>query len=251
MSVSRPAPNAGSRRFTPIVLLIYDLLVIRFSNPLVWRCPTQKYLRPLFTDNFSKKHLDIGVGNGYFPTKALADLGRREGRKPKDQQLTLADLSEHSLESAKHRVISQHPEANVQCVLADAAKQLPAELRNDKFDSASLYLVLHCMPGPTASKAEAIRNAKSVLTGNGVLVGSTALGKKWEKTQEGYRVMHDQKLGRLTTFALGFYNKRGIFDNYQEDPNVFDKTLREEFEDVETRVIGMMFLFRASKPRKV
>ncbi|KAF5022680.1 hypothetical protein F66182_5228 [Fusarium sp. NRRL 66182] len=246
MTIIPHAPNAGSVRFTPIVLHIYDFYVIRVSAPLIWRCSPQKYLRPLFSDNFSKRHVDIGVGNGYFPTKAIKDIGRN----PKDQHLTLVDLSEHSLASARQRVLAQYPETDVRCVLADAAKPVPAALQNEQFDSASLFLVLHHMPGPTLAKAKAIANAKGLLASHGVLVGSTVLGKQWEKTDHGYKVKDEKPLGRFASFALGFYNKRGIFDNLQEDPNVLEKVLRQEFEEVETRVVAMMFLFRASKPRK-
>lgn len=246
MTVATPAHNAGSIRFTPIVLVIYDLYVIRVSAPLIWRCSVQKHLRPLFSENFSKRHVDIGVGNGYFPIKALQD----QGRNAKDQHLTLVDLSLASLNAAKQGILSRHPEIDIRTVHADAGKPLPATLQNERFGSASLSLIMHHMPGPTLSKAQAIRNAKSILADDGVLVGSTILGKVWEKTDKGYQAKAGQKPNRVATFALGFYNKRGIFDNYGEDPNVFDKVLKEEFEEVESRIVGMIYIFRAAKPRK-
>ncbi|KAJ3460963.1 hypothetical protein MRS44_011830 [Fusarium solani] len=221
MTVATPAHNAGSIRFTPIVLFIYDLYVIRVSAPLIWRCSVQKHLRPLFSKNFSQRHVDIGVGNGYFPIKAIQDLGR----KAKDQHLTLVDLSQASLSAAKQGILSRHPDIDIRTAHADAGAPLPASLANEK-------------------------NAKSILAKDGVLVGSTILGKVWEKTEKGYQVKAEQKPGRVATFALGFYNKRGIFDNYEEDPNVFEKVLKEEFEEVETRIVGMIFIFRAAKPRK-
>jgi transcription antitermination factor NusA-like protein len=39
-------------------------------------------------------------------------------------------------------------------------------------------------------------------------------------------------------------------DNLQEDPNVLEKVLQEEFEEVETQVVAMMFLWRAAKRPK-
>lgn len=248
MAEPEPAPNDGSRRFTPLVLLIYDWLVIRFSNPLVWRCPTQKFLLPFFIENFSKRHLDIGVGNGYFPTTALTAM-QKEGQRDQ-QQLTLVDLSPHSLEAAKQRILSQHPKVEIRCVLADAAKPMPAALQGERFDSASLYLLLHCMPGPTASKAQAFSVTKDHLSDDGVLYGATVLGKVWEKLDDGFKARVDEKPSWLTSFALGFYNKRGIFDNYEEDPQVLEDVLKKEFEEVETRIVGMMFLFKAKRPRR-
>ncbi|KAJ4319453.1 hypothetical protein N0V84_006356 [Fusarium piperis] len=246
MAAARPAHNAGSIRFTPIVLVIYDLYVIRVSAPLIWRCSVQKNLRPLFSQNFSKKHVDIGVGNGYFPIRALRDLGR----KAKDQHLTLVDLSLASLNAAKQAILSRYPEIDIRSVHADAGKPLPAPLQNEKFNSASLSMIMHHMPGPTLNKSQAIRNAKSILADDGVLVGSTVLGKVWGKTEKGYQVKAGQKPNRVAIFALGFYNKRGVFDNYEEDPNVFDKVLKEEFEEVESRIVGMIYIFRAAKPRR-
>ena len=245
-----PAPNSGSKRFTPMVLFIYDALVIHFSNPFVWRCPTKKHLLPLFKNNFSKRHLDVGVGNGYFPTRAITHIARSQSGVKRDQHLSLADLSPHSLEAAKHRISSSHPDADIRCVLADAAKPLPVELQRKPFDSASLYLLFHCMPGPTESKAQAIRSVSQVLSDDGVLVGSTVLGKVWEKTKSGYKARPEATQGRLTSFVLGIYNKRGIFDNYEEDPHVFDRVLKENFKQVETKIVGMMLLFRAKNPRR-
>ncbi|KAK1765225.1 hypothetical protein QBC33DRAFT_544943 [Phialemonium atrogriseum] len=253
---SKPAPNDGSRRFTPSVLFIYDLLVIYFSNPLVWHCPTGKHLLPLFKENFSTRHLDIGVGNGYFPIAALtANKKSNGGKPPAGQHLTLVDLSPHSLDAAKQRILSRHPGAvDIRTVLADAAQPIAAaalggEEGRPSFDSASLYLVLHCMPGPTAQKARAFGVARQHLSAEGVLIGSTVLGKVWERGEDGrYRVKTD-KVGWLTGFALRFYNKRGIMDNYEEDPQVLEDVLKKEFEEVETRIVGMMLLFKAKRPR--
>ncbi|KAF4337771.1 Methyltransferase [Fusarium beomiforme] len=199
-----------------------------------------------YSPTISQRHVDIGVGTGYFPTKAIQDIGRN----PKNQYLALVDLSEHSLATARKRVLLKHPEVQVDCVLADAAQPLPEPLTGKAFDSASLFLVMHHMPQPTASKSNAITNAKSLLTDDGVLVGCTVLGKQWEKTEQGYRVKSEKPLGRAASFILGFYNKRGIFDNWQDDPNVLAEALEAEFKEVEANIVAMMFVFRASKPRR-
>ncbi|KAF7554920.1 hypothetical protein G7Z17_g2569 [Cylindrodendrum hubeiense] len=244
-----PSPNAGSIRFTPFVLLIYDWYVIRISAPRVWNCSTEKFLLPFFRENFSKRHLDIGVGNGYFPITALTDIQKSEGVQ-RNQQITLVDLSQHSLDAAKQRILSHHPKVDVRAVLADAVQPMPAALQGELFDSASQYLLLHHMPGPTAHKAQAFRVAKQHLSDDGVLFGATVLGKVWEKAPNGYRVKTEKKMSGLASFALGFYNNRGIFDNYGEDPGVFEDVLREEFKEVETHIVGMVFFFKARGPRR-
>ncbi|KAH7195358.1 S-adenosyl-L-methionine-dependent methyltransferase [Fusarium oxysporum] len=243
--IQRTASTAASY-CTPLALSFYDLLILRVSVPFIWRCSAQKNLRPLFSNNFSKRHVDIGVGTGYFPRRAIKDVGR----DPKDQHLTLVDLSEGSLSTARQRVLSKYPQVQIDCVHTDAAQPLPASLQGQKFTSASLFLVLHHMPQPTASKANAITNAKDLLTKDGVLVGCTVLGKQWVKSGNGYKVKSEKPLGRAAAFMLGFYNKRGIFDNWQDDPNVLADALKAGFEEVETSVVAMMFVFRASKPRR-
>ncbi|KAF4445616.1 methyltransferase protein [Fusarium austroafricanum] len=240
------ASNSVTSWVTPFTLPFYDVLILRISVPFIWRYSTQKQLRPLFSDNFSKRHIDIGVGTGYFPTKAMGDVARN----PKDQHLTLVDLSEHALAAARQRVQSKYPEVHVECVHADAAKPMPDSLQDKRFDSASLFLIMHHMPSPTATKATVITNTKNLLTDDGVLVGCTILGKQWEKTEQGYKVKNEKPLGRRAAFMLGFYNKRGIFDNWEDDPNVLANVLKDEFEEVETKVVAMMFVFKASKPRK-
>jgi ubiquinone/menaquinone biosynthesis C-methylase UbiE len=231
--------------FTPFTLSFYELYVIRVSLPLFWGCSEKKHLGPLFSKNFSKRHLDIGVGDGHFPTRALKDAGC----KPESQHITLADFSENCLAVAKRRILSHYPEVDIRCVLADAGKPFPDSLQNERFDSASLFLIMHHMPGPTHVKTRAITNAKNLLTREGTLTGCTVLGTEWEKADQGYKKLNERPSRRLASFMLGFYNKRGMFDNWQEDPNVIEKVLQNEFEEVETQVVSMMFIFRARKPR--
>ncbi|KAG5769798.1 hypothetical protein H9Q69_005902 [Fusarium xylarioides] len=239
-------PYAGPSGYTPFYLSIHDTYVLRFSMPVYWGCSTKKDLRLLFSGNFSQRHVDIGVGTGYFLAAAMQDAHR----EPKDQHVTLVDFSEHSLTAARTRVLSRHPDVDVRCILANASEPLPKSLQNEEFDSASLFLILHCMPGPTASKAKAIANAKNLLASHGVLAGCTILGKQWEKSDGGYVVKNEKPRGIMAGAVLRLYNKRGIFDNWHDDPNILTRVLEDEFEHVETRVVSMMFIFTAAKPRR-
>ncbi|KAF5689874.1 hypothetical protein FDENT_4188 [Fusarium denticulatum] len=245
MSVIQRTASTAVSWCTPLFMPFYDILIHRVTVPLVWRCSTQNNLRPLFSNNFSKRHVDIGVGTGYFPRLAIKDTGR----DPKDQHLTLVDLSEYALATARRRVLSKYPEAQVDCVHADAVLPLPESLQGQKFTSASLFLVIHHMSQPTASKANAIANVQSLLTKDGVLVGCTVLGKQWEKSGQGYKVKSEEPLGRAAALLLGYCNRRRAFDNWQDDPNVLVEALKAGFEEVETNVVAMIFVFKASKPR--
>ncbi|KAJ0142798.1 hypothetical protein HZ326_14367 [Fusarium oxysporum f. sp. albedinis] len=69
-------PYAGPSGYTPFYISIYDTYVLRFSMPVYWGCSTNNDLRPLFSGNFSKRHVDIGVGIGYFLAEAMRDAHR-------------------------------------------------------------------------------------------------------------------------------------------------------------------------------
>lgn len=250
----KPVPNAGSALYTPWLLMLYDFFVIQFSASFVWHCPSKLHLLPFFINNFSKRHLDIGVGTGYFPKMAMSSLARNKESaaqySPSRQHLSLVDLNPHSLEEARKRVLAKHPAAQVKILLADAVQPLPLALREDEpFDSASLYFLLHCMPGTTADKAQAFVSVKDALSDDGVLFGVTVLGKQWEKVSEGsFMVKKAQQWWPLTSFILDLYNRQGIFTNYEEDPGILDSILRQHYRHVETEIIGMVFRFRATGP---
>jgi hypothetical protein len=75
----------GAAVYTPLTLAFYDLVVLGFSNSFAWQCPSRLILN-FYNHHVSNKHLDIGVGTGYFldrcrfpsdaPTIALFDLNR-------------------------------------------------------------------------------------------------------------------------------------------------------------------------------
>jgi hypothetical protein len=77
--------EAGQAVYSPMVLHTYDWLVLGLSNHRLWMCPTQE-LRRLCDRNVSARHLDVGVGTGYFLDKA-----RWPVPKPK---ITLLDLNQ-------------------------------------------------------------------------------------------------------------------------------------------------------------
>lgn len=112
---TKPGASVYSK---PLLLTTYDKYVLGFSMSHLWRCPTSAVLVPFFRDNFhSEKHLDIGVGTGFFVADALAErlakseldlmpLERDQDRKlvPPKMEIVLMDLNPKSLETAKKRV---------------------------------------------------------------------------------------------------------------------------------------------------
>ena len=121
----------GSDVYSPFVLRVYDLFVLRFSNRYLWKCPT-KELVSLYNRNVSVEHLDIGVGTGYYLSKAHFPIS-----KP---QITLVDINKNSLRVASKR-ISHYCQT---LVTANILEDLPLE---EKYSSASLCYLLHCLSG--------------------------------------------------------------------------------------------------------
>lgn len=209
----------------------YDLAALRFNMTYLWRCPVDTVQLPLFRENFSDRHLDIGVATGYFPTAAL----RCEGQSQSDKHLTLMDLNPNSLKAAEDRVLSECAEVATTCVEADIKAPIPKTLQNAKFESISMFNLFHCVPG--TDKVEAFGRVAQLLGDDGVLIGVTVLG-----------VGHT--LNWFTTLCLRFYNGLGVFNNWDDRKEVFDEALNKEFAEVETCVVGLMLVFRARKPRR-
>jgi hypothetical protein len=66
-----PASSAG---YTRAVLMIYDLWVTHFSIRYVWRCSVEIH-RDHYRKWIGKRHLEVGVGTGYY----LSGATLREG----------------------------------------------------------------------------------------------------------------------------------------------------------------------------
>ncbi len=208
--------EAGQAVYSKALLSIYDLWVLGFSNSFLWRCPT-KILREEFIKNATNNHLDVGVGTGYYLNKCLENTKRR---------LALLDLNLNSLEVAVSRVSRFGPEL----YRANILDKL--DLQCDKFDSISMNYLLHCLPESPKEKPLVFKNVLPYLNDSGVLFGSTILGK-------------DVEPGYLAGKLMSVYNKKRIFDNYQDSLNVLTSSLHEYFRMVEIRVVGCVAIFTA------
>ncbi|KAK5652029.1 hypothetical protein OQA88_10932 [Cercophora sp. LCS_1] len=232
---------------TPI-LTIYDIWVLHLNMPYAWGAQTSTVLLPLFRSAFaqSRRHLDIGVATGYFPSRGLSHtrahaharaVSKREEESNK-MEITLMDIAPNSLSLAAQRIERENPgAARITTIQADALGPAPDALRG-RFDSVSMFNLVHCIPGTQEAKARVFGLAKDVLSDEGVLVGCTVLGWRYL----GWRV-----LGWL---SLGLFNLVGAFSNWGEGREAYEQALRREFEEVETWVCGSMLLWRGSRPRR-
>lgn len=233
-SQQRPLQNSGSAIYSPFLLrYIYNLWVLWISNSYFWRCPTKSVLLPFFRSSMGPRHLDLGVGTGYYPTASIKDGAQCT-------ELTLLDLNPNSLQAAERRVLAAagHDKVRVRTVQASATVTLPFG-SGEKFDSFSMFYLLHCLPGPPEDKTRVFDVVRAHVAADGVVVGATILGE-------------DVSINWFARRLMKTYNGDAkIFDNWKDSQNIFHDGLRRNFEDVDSWVIGQVMLFRARKPRQV
>jgi len=241
---------AGVAAYSPIFLrAIYDNVVLGLYCSYVWRCPSAR-LQRFYDDTITStgkqvqesnngsepvRLLDIGVGTGYFLEQAPIPAGA---------EVSLVDLNDNCLETAAARVTKSHPSVLVRTVHADfldsdmesSVAISPKRLNEAKFDVISCFLLLHCLPGPPKRKAEAVVRLRRHLNTNGVIIGSTVLGKGVQHNLPGKVIMW-------------WHNRAGIFDNYSDDPQSLIGPLEEAFETVRWEVVGATLLFEARNPK--
>ena len=87
--------EAGQAIYSLAVLRTYDWIVLGLSDRFFWRCPTSE-LRRLYDRNVSDRHLDVGVGTGYFLDKAKWPIA-----KP---SITLLGSNPNCLQFASKRI---------------------------------------------------------------------------------------------------------------------------------------------------
>ncbi len=199
------------------MLGIYDLLVLGLSNPLLWRCPTPAIVA-LYDRHVSDRHLDVGVGTGYF-----LDRCRFPSPSP---TVALLDLNENALRYTEDRIRRYRPVSYVANVLE------PVDVDLAPFRSIGVNYVLHCLPGDMRAKARVFAHLRPLLAEGGVLFGSTILGAGVSPSAPARALM-------------GFYNRRGIFDNREDTREGLEAALAASFREHEVTLRGCVALFTA------
>ncbi|MCJ1459114.1 hypothetical protein MMC28_009491 [Mycoblastus sanguinarius] len=139
--------EAGASVYKPWLLFIYDWLVLGLFSTYAWCCCTISTSLPFFRDNVSRSHPDIGVGTGYYLSNSSLSA---------DVSVTLLDLNPSSLRVAKARL--NRP--GVQTIQHDIL--LPLDPTR-KYESISMFFLLHCLPGPPSRKMALFHNLKNNL----------------------------------------------------------------------------------------
>jgi hypothetical protein len=202
--------------YTPFMLSFYDRLVHGLSNRFAWRCPTERMIA-LYRDNLSSRHLEAGVGTGFFINRA---------NPPSFEELTLLDINRHCLARSARRLARYHP---LQCetnLLAPIASEL------EPADSVGLTYVLHCLPGTMSAKLKVVDHLRPAMNKNAVLFGATILGRGIEPNAP-------------AQFLLRLYNGKGVFNNLDDDLAGLTGGLKSRFSQVDIETRGCVALFRA------
>jgi hypothetical protein len=213
---------AGQAAYNRWVLAAYDIGVLGISNRFVWRCPTGR-LRRLYDDHASARHLDIGVGTGYFLDKA-----RWPTPKP---AVTLVDLNQNALHAASTRISRFAPRTAVRNALEPVGK-----LPGAPFDSVGVNYLLHCLPGKLETKTgQLLASIRPTMAPHAVLFGSTILAAA-------------ATLSRPARALLDFYNRKGVFHNVDDHAEALDRALGAAFTHHRVELVGGVATFVASGP---
>ncbi|MBD3674889.1 MAG: class I SAM-dependent methyltransferase [Planctomycetaceae bacterium] len=213
---------AGQAVYTDSSLKYYDWLVLKISNRCIWKCPTPRLLK-MYDDCVTTRHLDVGVGTGYFLDRCRFP----ESESP--PTITLLDLNRASLDAAARRIERYSP----QTVTANILEPLP--LGEARFESISLNYLLHCIPGDLTEKAVAFNHLIPFLQPGGIIFGSTLLSQGVERSFAARKLMR-------------FYNQKGIFHNDRDRLKDLERALTTRFQQVQIETIGCAALFQARDP---
>jgi ubiquinone/menaquinone biosynthesis C-methylase UbiE len=211
--------EAGQAIYSRLVLSIYDLYVLGLSNHLIWRCPTRRLL-----DNYdahaSARHLDVGVGTGYFLDKCCFPVLR--------PALTLLDLNPNSLAASAKRLRHYQPQRCRHNIFE------PLPFKGEQFDSIGINYLLHCLPGSMEDKAVVFDHLLEVLAPGGVLFGSSL-------------VQGTTKMSPAARKLMALYNRKGIFSNRRDTTEALERILAERFADYSLEQVGSVAIFSAAK----
>lgn len=210
----------GAAIYSPLLLSLYDILIMRVLTPYVWRCPARHY-SDLYARHMSATHADIGVGTGYMLDRCHFE--------PHETRIALFDLQRNCLEYTARRIARFDPEV-YQC---DALQ--PMISGAGRFDSIALGGILHCIPGDLADKGRVFDNIRPLMHAATTVFGYTILNRGVVKSV----------LSRLTFLVL---HKLKVINGINDSAQHLTEELHKRFQHVDVRVVGCVALFVARTP---
>lgn len=210
---------AGAAIYSKFLLALYDIEVLMFEMPVIFKCPLRKVMS-LYNENISHSHLDVGVGTGYFLDKCKISA--------ENPNIHLMDLNLNSLEKTSERIKRYNPVAHQWNVLE------PVTIDLSGFNSISASNFLHCLPGTMLDKEIVFKNLVPYLHDGGVFFGSTVLGKGIDA-------------GLLYKKMNSIYNKSAIFCNLNDNMSDLETILDRNFRTYSIQLVGSIALFKGVK----
>jgi len=210
------AVGAAYAVYTPLMLRVYDRLVHGISNRFAWRCPTERLL-DLYRTNLSPRHLEAGVGTGFFIDRV---------NPLRFDYLALLDINRHCLARSAERLARYRP------LMREANLFAPPPGGLEPVDSIGLTYVLHCLPGRMSEKLAVVDHLRPLLLDRGVLFGATILGRGIAPNA-------------VAQALLGLYNREGVFNNLDDDITALHAGLEARFEHVAVETQGCVAIFGA------
>ena len=136
------------------------------------------------------------------------------------------DLNRNSLGRTSRRIRRYAPQRHLANVLD------PIDLPAGSFKSMGMNYLLHCLPGGMERKAVVFANVRPLLAEDGVVFGTTFLGRAAEHS----RVARD---------AIERGNKHGHLSNLDDDLEGLRSALEQHFSSHELELCGSVALFAA------
>lgn len=217
--ISETDIEAGHAVYNRFLLSFYDFFVIYFSNRFIWRCPKKNQLEH-YIQYTSARHLDVGVGTGYY---------LKHNHWPEDTRLALMDANPLCLKWAARAVRALSPLT----YHTDVFKL--KEALEEQFDSISINYLLHCLPGSMYGKSIALKHLVRMLKPGGVLFGATILADEHFHTP-------------FSRFLMQWYNQKHIFSNRYDTQLALLDILQQQLVNVDVQMIGAVALFKGEKP---
>lgn len=149
-----------SKKINNLIFNNYDYLVNNINCKYVWKCD-QRYIKKLYANNITNKHIEIGPGTGYFI------------KKYQFNNLHLVDINQDILDNSKKNIINN-------CQNIKIHNQNIFEYNNkinEDITSIGMSYVLHCVPNNLDISLDNL--VENIKTNNQVTIfGSTVIPNK-------------------------------------------------------------------------
>ncbi|KAL3783991.1 hypothetical protein HJC23_013371 [Cyclotella cryptica] len=135
---------------------------------------------------------------------------------------------------------------NLKKVIADvtsSGEDFSSPLHRGQYESVAANFLFHCLHGSNMlDKFQSFQNCASLLSKDGVFIGSTILGKEM--------LLDAERAGKTPVKVLHTYNDWGIFGNLGDSFEDLENVLKDLFCEVELKRVGYCGVWKARGPKQ-